>query len=63
MNSPKLLFRSSFAALLVVCSAGLAAAEGLTRIAPPDPRVPTSDGYAANYRSCLDEGFVRQAEY
>lgn len=76
MKSPNVLFRSSIATLLVVCSAGLAVAEGLTRIAPPDPRVPTSDGYAANYRSCLDgtgcdrqllsvidEGFVRRAEY
>lgn len=76
MSSPKILIRSSVATLLVVCSAGLALAEGLTRIAPPDPRVRTSDGYAANYRSCLDgtgcdrqllsvvdEGFVRKAEY
>ncbi len=76
MSPPNILSRSSLATLILVCSIGAAFAGDLTRIAPPDPRVRTDEGYAANYRSCMDgtgcdrqlltvtdEGFVRQAEY
>lgn len=76
MSSPYILFRSSIAMAVLACSMGSAAAGGLTRVAPPDPRVRTEDGYMANYRSCIDgtgcdrqllsitdEGFVRGAEY
>lgn len=76
MSPPNILSRSSLAVLMLGCSMGTALAGELTRIAPPDPRVRTDDGYAANYRSCIDgtgcdrqlltvtdEGFVRQAEY
>ncbi|MFC6047128.1 hypothetical protein ACFPYM_04690, partial [Methylobacterium hispanicum] len=76
MSSPYILFRSSIAMAVLACSLGSAVAGGLTRVAPPDPRVRTEDGYMANYRSCIDgtgcdrqllsitdEGFVRGAEY
>lgn len=76
MSSLRILFRSSLAAAVLACTFGAASAGGLTRVAPPDPRVRTEDGYMANYRSCVDgtgcdrqllsitdEGFVRGAEY
>lgn len=76
MSSRHILFRSSLAAAVLACSVGASLAGGLTRVAPPDPRVRTEDGYMANYRSCIDgtgcdrqllsindEGFVRGAEY